>query len=84
MIIVDRYLAKREEEKNPIKVANELKDQTEVEYAEPNLVNRFQSCHVPTDTHFAKQWHLRAGDGPNLVANADVSATEYLRHQCQK
>ncbi len=62
--------------KNPIKVANELKDRAEVEYAEPNLVNRFQSCHVPTDTHFAKQWHLRAGDGPSLVAGADVSATE--------
>lgn len=62
--------------KNPIKVANALAERDEVEYAEPNLVNRFQSSYIPSDTYFDRQWHLRAWDGPELVADADVLATE--------
>ncbi len=62
--------------KNPIKVANALADKDEVEYAEPNLVSRFQSFYTPTDSYFDRQWHLRSWDGPGLVADADVSATE--------
>lgn len=64
----------RDAGKNPIKVANALAERKEVEYAEPNLVSRFQSFYVPTDTYFERQWHLRAWNGPELVADADVSA----------
>jgi len=62
--------------KNPIKVANALAEREEVAYAEPNLVNRFQSFYIPQDAYFDRQWHLRSWDGPELVADADVSATE--------
>jgi len=62
--------------KNPIKVANALAERKEIEYAEPNLVNRFQKSYVPSDTYFDRQWHLRAWDGVEVVADADVSATE--------
>lgn len=62
--------------KNPIKVANSLAEREDVQYAEPNLVNRFQSFYIPTDTYFDRQWHLRAWNGPELVEDADVSATE--------
>jgi len=61
--------------KNPIKVANLLAQREEVEYAEPNLVNRFRSFYLPADTLFAQQWHLQSSAGPELVADADVSAT---------
>ena len=66
----------RDAGKNPIKVANALAERDEVEYAEPNLVNRFQSFYIPVDTNFNQQWHLRARDGPELVTDADVSAIE--------
>jgi len=59
---------------NPLKVANYLAELEEVEYAEPSLLNRFQSFFVPSDTYFNRQWHLRSWDGPEVVANADVSA----------
>lgn len=62
--------------KNPIKVANALAERNEVEYAEPNLINRFQKFYTPTDTYFKDQWHLSAWDGAYLVPDADVSATE--------
>jgi subtilisin family serine protease len=66
----------RDAGKNPIKVANSLAELNEVEYAEPNLVNRFQNAYVPTDTYFDRQWHLRSWNSPDLVEEADVSATE--------
>ncbi len=62
--------------KNPIKVANLLAQRGEVEWAEPNLINRFQKFHTPTDTLFNRQWHLRSWTAPDLVQGADVSATE--------
>lgn len=63
---------------NPIKAANRLADEESdsVLYAEPNLVNRFQLFYEPTDPYFPNQWHLRSQAGPELVADADVSATE--------
>ncbi len=60
--------------KNPIKVANSLAGRKEVEYAEPNMVNRFQSFYIPTDDLFSSQWHLRSWEGADLAADADVSA----------
>lgn len=61
--------------RNPIKVANALALRDEVAYAEPNLENRFQSFYIPADTLFDRQWHLNSWDGPDLVADADISAT---------
>jgi subtilisin family serine protease len=61
---------------NPIKVANRLAEYDEVVYSEPNLVNRYNASHTPTDTRFSDQWHLRAQNGVELVAEADVSATD--------
>lgn len=60
--------------KNPIKVANMLAQRSEVEWAEPNLINRFQKFYTPMDTLFDQQWHLKSWNGPELVYNADVSA----------
>lgn len=61
--------------KNPIKVCNDLIDYEEVLYAEPNLINRFQTAYEPTDSLFSKQWHLQAENGIELISEADVSAT---------
>jgi subtilisin family serine protease len=60
---------------NPIKIANRLMEEEKiVEFAEPNMVNRFQPAFVPTDTLFNRQWHLNARDGPQLVEEASVMA----------
>lgn len=66
----------REANANPFKVANRLAELAEVDYAEPNLVNRFQAFYIPTDTYFNRQWHLQSWDGPEVMADADVSAPE--------
>jgi subtilisin family serine protease len=59
---------------NPIKAANLLAEMEEVEYAEPNLINRYLTSHTPSDPLFQQQWHLRSWDGPQVVSDADVSA----------
>jgi len=53
-----------------------LAEVAEVAYAEPNLINRFRQQYTPQDTYFARQWHLRSWEAPDLVPGADVSATE--------
>ena len=65
-----------ESQKNPIKVANLIAKQNEVEFAEPNLVVPRESSYLPRDTYFGHQWHLNSVEGPELDANADVSAIE--------
>lgn len=59
---------------NPLKVSNRLADDPLVESAEPNLINRFLPAWRPTDSHFQRQWHLEATDGPQLLALASVRA----------
>ncbi len=59
---------------NPLKIANRLAEEKHVVSAEPNLVNRFQSAFIPTDTHFRRQWHLNAQVAPQVVAEASVHA----------
>jgi subtilisin family serine protease len=59
---------------NPIKVANRLAEEELVDYAEPNMVNRFQPAFVPSDSYFRRQWHLDSSEGPQLVAEASVDA----------
>ena len=66
----------RDAEANPLKVANKLAELSEVDYAEPNLVNRFQAFYIPPDTYFTRQWHLHSWDGPEVVASASVSAPQ--------
>ena len=61
--------------RNPIKVANSLVSREEVVFAEPNLIDRFISAYAPVDTLFDRQWHLLSWSGPDLVEDADVSAT---------
>ncbi|HEX8141073.1 MAG TPA: S8 family serine peptidase [Pyrinomonadaceae bacterium] len=61
---------------NPIKVSNDLAQEKLVEAAEPNMVNRFSPAFIPSDTLFPRQWHLRAQAGPQLVAEASVSASD--------
>ncbi len=60
--------------KNPVKLCNDLNKMEEVDYAEPNLVNRFDKSALPKDSHFAYQWHLKSKNGLELVAGADVDA----------
>jgi len=60
---------------NPLKIARELQKRDEIETAEPDLNFRVSFKHVPTDTLYPKQWHLKnRGDKVGLVAGADVKA----------
>jgi subtilisin-like proprotein convertase family protein/subtilisin family serine protease len=59
---------------NPIKISNRLHAEGLTEYAEPNLVMRYQRYFEPTDTRFAKQWHLKNRGGVELLAGADVDS----------
>lgn len=62
---------------NPVKVANMLAAEHKiVEYAEPDLINRFYNAQFPSDPLFARQWHLDARDGPQLTARASVGALD--------
>lgn len=62
--------------KNPVKVCMDLIGRKEVRFAEPNLINRYQSYHRPSDDLFGLQWHLQSSDDIELVAGADVRATQ--------
>ncbi len=62
--------------KNPVKVCMDLIERKEVRFAEPNLINRYESYHRPSDDLFGLQWHLQSSDDIELVAGADVRATQ--------
>ncbi len=62
--------------KNPVKLCNDLHSLEEVNYAEPNLVNRFDKSELPKDSLFIDQWHLRSRGGLELSKDADVNAEE--------
>ncbi|MEN7550371.1 S8 family serine peptidase [Rapidithrix thailandica] len=59
---------------NPVKVSNQLHGANEIEYVEPNLVERFASAYLPNDDYFERQWHLKSWEAPELVPEADVKA----------
>lgn len=61
---------------NPLKIANNLMEESAVASAEPDLVNRFQKAFIPNDDLFPKQWHLNASQGINLLAEASINAPE--------
>ncbi|HMP14730.1 MAG TPA: S8 family serine peptidase [Saprospiraceae bacterium] len=60
--------------KNPVKVSEDLQSRPEVLFAEPNLVNRFQSFYTPLDPLFKNQWHLKSTRGVELLPDAHVDA----------
>lgn len=60
--------------KNPLKVAVDLQEESSIDFAEPNLINRFQGAYAPTDPLFERQWHLRSWDGLEIIIGADVDA----------
>jgi subtilisin family serine protease len=62
--------------KNPLKVSNDLMRDDRIDYAEPNLINRFAPQYEPSDTLFAEQWHLQKRNGLELVAEAGVDCTD--------
>ncbi|MEQ8704036.1 MAG: S8 family serine peptidase [Phaeodactylibacter sp.] len=62
--------------RNPLKVSNALVEDGRLEYAEPNLINRFAPQYEPTDPLFAEQWHLQRRSGLELVSEAGVDCTE--------
>ncbi len=59
---------------NPVKACSQLHELEEIQYAEPNLINRFQPDQRPADTLFRYQWHLESRDDIELVAGAGVGA----------
>ncbi len=61
---------------NPIKVSNRLMEEPEIEYAEPNMINRFQPMYIPSDNLFPKQWHLNPTAGLFVDRNASVFAPD--------
>lgn len=60
--------------KNPVKVCADLNERAGVQFAEPNLVNRFQHFYEPRDNYFRNQWHLHSEGGVELLEAADVDA----------
>jgi subtilisin-like proprotein convertase family protein len=64
--------------RNPIRTANAAASRPDVEYAEPNLVRRLTRFFIPSDTLFARQWHLHApvDVAPDLVAGAGIFAAD--------
>lgn len=62
---------------NPIKIAAKLQQRKEIETAEPDLSFQISFKHVPTDTLYREQWHLKnRGDKTGLSEGADVKAEE--------
>lgn len=62
---------------NPIKIANLLAENADIEVAEPEFATRISfKAHRPTDSLFADQWHLENRGGDFLTAGADVSAPD--------
>lgn len=62
---------------NPMKIAAKLQQREEIETAEPDLSFQASLKHVPIDTLYRKQWHLKNRGGEvGLMAGADVKAEE--------
>lgn len=74
--VLDTYLVRVTDETgmNPLKVSNILIASPIVRFAEPNLINRYQTNHQPQDTLYLNQWHLRAWDGVDVHHDAGMQA----------
>ncbi len=68
---------------NPLKIAAKLQARPEIDSAEPDLSFQISLKHVPDDTLYHQQWHLKnQGNSPGLSPGADVKAEgawEYTR-----
>ena len=62
----------------PLRIANQLTDESEIEYAEPNALQSIVLLSVPspTDDRFVNQWHLENTGQGGGTAGADVKALE--------
>jgi subtilisin family serine protease/subtilisin-like proprotein convertase family protein len=68
-----------ETKSNPLRAANRAHGMSDVEYAEPNLVQRVQRAapFIPADPLFGEQWHLHAPSSTtNLLAGAGIFAPD--------
>lgn len=66
---------------NPLKIAAKLQSRPEIETAEPDLSFQISFKHIPTDTLYRQQWHLKnRGNSIGLTAGADVKAEEAWDH----
>ncbi|GGY07078.1 hypothetical protein GCM10007160_38220 [Litchfieldella qijiaojingensis] len=66
---------------NPLKIAAKLQSRPEIEVAEPDLSVQISFKHIPADTLYPQQWHLKnRGDRIGLTAGADVKAEEAWDH----
>jgi len=65
---------------NPVKVANHIMKEKIVEFAEPNMVNRFEHAFVPPDTLFPRQWHLNSETGPQLFRKSICYGNKSMGH----
>lgn len=62
---------------NPLKIAAKLQDRPEIRTAEPDLSFRISFKHVPDDSLYHEQWHLKnRGSSLGLAQGADVKAEE--------
>ncbi len=62
---------------NPIKIANDLREQRDIRVAEPNFYVPVElQAYYPDDPLFNQQWHLENRGGIGLTKGADVSAPE--------
>ncbi|MEK6676704.1 MAG: S8 family serine peptidase [Planctomycetota bacterium] len=62
---------------NPLKIAATLQQRKEMVTAEPDLAFQVTRAHVPGDSQYSMQWHLKnRGDGVGLTAGADAKAEQ--------
>jgi subtilisin-like proprotein convertase family protein len=66
---------------NPLKIAAKLQARKELKIADPELIFKISFKHIPADTLYHQQWHLKnLGNSPGLSAGADVKAEGAWEH----
>ena len=66
---------------NPLKIASKLQARKEIKLAEPELSFKISFKHIPADTLYHQQWHLKnLGNMTGLTAGADVKAEGAWEH----
>ena len=58
---------------NPLKVSNNLSNESSIDYSEPDLIERVTAASMPQDPGFQLQWYLRSWDADDVIAGADIS-----------
>ena len=62
--------------RNPLKVSNDIANESAIDYSEPDLIERVTAASMPQDPGFQLQWHLRSWDADDVIAGADISIME--------